>query len=272
MVIPVRIHPMCKPGPRAIAAALASCLLALGWKAMEPVVPTEPAPTVDGKVFEGEYEAWARGINKSFGDRIGMRSRIYLRSSAPAGSLFIGIRSVNGFPDNEKDGVVLYIDSVAGGFGSTADLSDYGSVPRALVSGMGTKTKQRAVITFPSGFRPDYAIYIRYHDAGVFRLGAEYHDLLGASQANATTGDVKYVQSNGTNLEVQVYLDTLGLTPRAPVRFIATLLNGEDAYRSDEFIGVHALAGGSLGQKSATLGADDFMTYVPQGARDDDAP
>src|SRR4051812_33357666 len=97
-------------GERALPWAIlmiAGALVTAGWSAMESTVPTEVTPTVDGKVSEGEYEAWARGINKSFGDRIGMKSKLYMRSTMD-GSFYIGLRSVNGFPDNEADGAVMY--------------------------------------------------------------------------------------------------------------------------------------------------------------------
>ena len=257
---------MCKPAPRFVVAAAAACLLAAGWTKMETIVPTEVTPVVDGKVIEGEYEAWARGINKSFGDRIGQRSRLFMRSM-PSGDLFIGLRSVNGFPDNEQDGAVMYIDSAPGGFASTTEFTDYSTVPRALVSAISPANRRCAVLSFPAEFQPDYALYIRYRDAGVFRLATDYHDLLAACQAQSTTGNIKYVHRDGTNLEVQVRLEDIGLTPDAPVKFVWTLLNGMDAYRSDEFIGVNALAGGSLGRKNLTLSRDDFMTYIPASAK-----
>jgi hypothetical protein len=216
-------------------------------------------------VLESEYEGSARGINRSFGDRIGARSKIYLRSSSD-GNLYIGIRSVNGFPDNENDGAVMYIDSAPGGFANTGDLTDYTSVPRGLVSGLGAKSGKRALLTFPSGFEADYAVYVRYHDAGAFRLSAASHELIGAAQANASTTALQYVQSNGTNLELRVPLEPLALTPGSTVKFIVTLLNGSDGYRSDEFVGVTTYPAGSIGQKSATLSAGDGMMYVPAAA------
>lgn len=255
---------MCNPKPAAAAALAVACLLAAGWTEMQRVTPSEATPTVDGKVFEGEYDAWARGINKSFGDRIGQRSRLYLRTDTRY--LYIGIRSVNGFPDNEVDGVVMYLDTAEGGYASTSEFSDYSTVPRALASGVGTKAGHRAVLNFPPSFKPEYALFVRYRDAGVLRLSSDYHDLAAAGQAQSTTGNVHYVHSNGTNLEIRVWLEDIGLGPAAPVKFIWTLLNGEDAYRSDEFIGVNAYPGGSIGQKSATLSDGDGMLYVPAAA------
>jgi len=242
-----------------------AALLTVGWIEMQPLVESVELPVVDGKVQEAEYGAWARGINFGFGDRIGRRSKIYLRS-AKDGALYVGIKSINGFPDNVVDGAVMYIDSAPGGIKSTEELADYLSVERGLVSGIGSKNGTRAVLRFAPDFAPDYALFIKYKIAGIFRLTPEKLYDIAASSANATTGNLYYAQTDGSNLEVRVTLSDIGLTPASPVKFVMTLLNGEDAYRSDELVGVKGLPGGNPAQKTVVLNAGDFMVYTPPAA------
>jgi hypothetical protein len=42
-----------------------------------------------------------------------------------------------------------------------------------------------------------------------------------------------------------------------------TLLNGEDPYRSDEFVGVTAMPGGNPDKKVVTLNPNDFIAHIP---------
>ena len=102
-----------------------------------------------------------------------------------------------------------------------------------------------------------------YRSAGLFSLASDGNRLIAAASVNATTGNLFYVQTDGSNLEVRVRQADLGLTPNSPVRFIVTLLNGEEPYRSDEFIGVGAVGGGNLDKKTVALTGGDFLTYVP---------
>ncbi|MCX8092213.1 MAG: hypothetical protein N3I86_14980, partial [Verrucomicrobiae bacterium] len=100
--------------------------------------------------------AWADNYpangNSSFGGPLGLGSLDFTDN----GTTIFG--KFNRGPGAHNDTLVIYIDSVPGGLGSTVLLNDAGDDLRKAVSGWNGTDRSRVV--FPSGFGADYAIAI----------------------------------------------------------------------------------------------------------------
>src|SRR5690349_18605280 len=92
--------------------------------------------------------------NTSFGGTVGMGSL----SLTDDGTTVSGTFSKG--PGNFADVVVIFIDSVAGGFSSTTGFTDRGSSLRNAISGYYTSVDQGKAY-FTPGFTADYAIALR---------------------------------------------------------------------------------------------------------------
>src|SRR5881275_2250537 len=88
--------------------------------------------------------------NSGFGGPIGLGSLTLTDN----GTTVFG--TVNKGPNGFNDVLVLYIDSQAGGFSDTSTLGDNGDGLRKAISGF--DGGNRSLMTFASGFNPDYAI------------------------------------------------------------------------------------------------------------------
>jgi hypothetical protein len=91
--------------------------------------------------------------NSGFGGPIGLGSL----TLTDDGTTVSG--TVNKGPNGFDDVLVIYIDSVAGGFTDTSGFSDAGDGLRKAISGFDGGAN-RSLLTFPLGFKPDYAIAI----------------------------------------------------------------------------------------------------------------
>jgi MYXO-CTERM domain-containing protein len=129
--------------------------------------------------------------------------------------------------------LVLYIDSVPGGFTSTAGFNDNGDGGRIAVSGYGG-VGQQSVLTFAAGFAPNYAVDIGSTYASLFGLANG-----GANSLNYITGTAQ----TASPYSLTVPLADLGLTPGAGQSFeVFGTLDSESGYRSTE-----AIAGNDAG-------------------------
>jgi hypothetical protein len=74
--------------------------------------------------------------------------------------------------DYFAENLVLFIDSVAGGFGSTLNFGDTANQLTRNISGINSDASARSVATFASGFAADYAIVVGYQNpnGGLYRL------------------------------------------------------------------------------------------------------
>jgi hypothetical protein len=81
-------------------------------------------------------------------------------------------------PGSFSENLVLFIDSVAGGFSSTSGFSDtYNPITRNI-SGVNSDASSRSIAAFASGFTADYAVVVGYNNpnGGLYQLangGAE---------------------------------------------------------------------------------------------------
>lgn len=208
--------------------------------------------TRDGVINSGEYIGGFAGVNSGFGNVIGADSTLYVDSSI-SGNLNFGFQRGNG---GFNDVIVIYIDSKSGGFNSTANFTDRADPGRRAISGF-SFNGARATLNFATGFTADYAISIEPGFAGLFQL-AENQSHTFVASAN--------VVNSGTVTELGVTLAQLGMNQGETFRYLATYLNQDNSFRSNEFNGV-AFSGGNPGNGSTVnLGASDFHSFqsVPE--------
>lgn len=195
--------------------------------------------------------------NSGFGGTIGLGSL----TLTDDGTTISGTLTTGG---DFNDALVIYIDSVSGGFSDTSGFGDNADGGRTAISGYnGT---DRSTMTFMSGFSPDFALMLGPVDnsfGGVWQL------------ANGGANSLPYVDtanlSNIGNASAGTYtfsftLADIGLTPNSGSSFklFGTYISNS-AYRSDE-----AIAGNATG----TQGWSDFTqtayatytTTVPEPA------
>jgi len=159
---------------------------------------------------------------------------------------------------NFNDGLAIYIDSTAGGFTSTSGFLDNSDGGHSVVSGFGGGNQ--SVMTFDSGFLPDYGISIENGYASLFQLAngpaGSFTYITGASQSSL---------NNSATYSLTINLAQIGLTPGAGQSFglFGTLIS-TTGYRSTE-----ALAGNDTGTQGVnpftqTSFASYTTTAVPE--------
>lgn len=150
-----------------LALALALILLVTPALAAPAIIVdnTSSTATNNGTVGAGEYVGFTAGINSGFGNVIGSNSQLHVDSDS-TGNLNFGLVTGGG---SFNDAMVIYVDSVAGGFSSTSTFNDTGGgtdACRKAISGYdGTN---RSTLNFASGFEADYAICMQGTFAGVW--------------------------------------------------------------------------------------------------------
>jgi beta-glucanase (GH16 family) len=229
----------------------------------------------DGIIGADEYAGSLSGINSGIGGRLGAAAQLYLNSDA-SGRLFLALHGASAWPTQTSDGVVIYVDSVTGGFTSTIALRDHADLGRALTSGKGRATGTGSQLYFADGFAADYAIFLQDTFAGIFRLGAASHTFVTGASLNAATdvfgGDsIHYVRSatDPTIRELRVRLADLGVAQGDGFGAVATILNGDTGVRYNEFLGV--ATGGWWDATPSTSSAvqlhpGDFFRFVSSAA------
>lgn len=239
---------------RSFALSLFLCLaLFTSWSSADVVTivdTTSGTANNNGSIGVGEYVGFSSGINSGFGDVAGLGSRLYVDSSIAGGLNFGFAKGAGNFQVNHA--LVIYIDSVAGGFSSTSSLTDTGDRGRRAVSGYdGTN---RATLSFATGFEADYAITLEPGYAGLWTLKTgTYNAPLSANQSN-----------NSSQWELNLTLANIGLVPGGSFKYIATYLDIDSAYRSNEFHGV-ASFGSNPGWSSVSLTSyNTFVSAVPE--------
>lgn len=128
-----------------------------------------------------------------------------------------------------NDAVVIYIDSRTGGFSSTANFTDEGDGLRKAISGL--DGSNRSLLTFPTGFQPDYAIAFDKGFGGVWELKEN------GPHTYITSANLPPSTENSPNFVLTVNNSDISL-PSGTVTFkFLVTYTSETAYRSNEFIG-----------------------------------
>jgi hypothetical protein len=160
---------------------------------------------------------------------------------------------------NHNDILVLYIDSVAGGFSTTSGFNDQADDLRRGISGVGGFG--RSTVNFASGFQADYAIAIHNNN---FTFGGLW------SLANGNNNSLNFIDSvnlsgggsSAASFTFDFNWSEVGLGSPGSFNWVATYLS-ESGFRSNEAIGASDAPGGNIG--SGTLNYSGFVTYpIPE--------
>jgi hypothetical protein len=221
---------------------------------------TTSIATIDGMIEADEYPGVSIGVGMGFMRMIGMGIPMHLDSHED-GRLAVAIDGTGGMCAwGANDSVVIYLDVLPdSGFASTAGFTDNGDPGRAAISGMGTSSG-RADLTFAAGFTADHAIVLRADSASLFELREGAHRFI-SSLTRSPAFDTSCVREAGG-----FTMADLGSQAGNPIHWVATLLNSENAFRSNEFQGVAATPMDNIGAAPHALTAGDrniFATYGP---------
>ena len=233
---------------------------------------TATTAKVDGQVGVGEYVGSRNGINTGFGDRLGQNSVFYFDSSA-LGHLNFAIKSMNAWPSPSSFGAVIYIDSGPGGYASTVALQDVADQGRRLASGK-SASGSTANLYFAPGFAADYAVCIAPDRMNIYHLGTTSHTWINGAMLGAETDmlggqDVIYRIGSGTpgnkTREMGLRLSQIGQSPGGKLDMVVTYVNGDTAYRTNEFVGVapgNTFDGSNPGYGDVSLKIADFIRFT----------
>ena len=176
--------------------------------------------------------------NGGFGGPVGLGSLILTDDGTTVSGTF------NKGPNGMNDVLVLYIDSVAGGFADTSGFADGADGLRKAISGF-DGGGNRSLLTFASGFSPDYAIALGPSSdnfGGLWGLangGANSLNFINSVNL-APTGN-----SGSPTYTFSFSLANVGLTPGAGQSFeLFGTYTSNSGYRSDE-----ALPGNDVGSQ-----------------------
>jgi len=162
---------------------------------------------------------------------------------------------------NHNDMLVIYLDSVSGGFASTSGFNDQNDDHRRAISGVGGSG--RSTVNFASGFLPDFAIAIHNNN---YTFGGLW------SLANGDANSLGYIDSvnlsGGGNAAASYSFSfnfsEIGLGSPSAFRLVATYLS-ESGFRSNEAIGASDAPGGNVNLGSSALTYSGFEVYpVPE--------
>lgn len=192
--------------------------------------------------------------NSGFGGPVGLGSLTLTDN----GTTLSG--TVNKGPNGFNDVLVLYIDTVAGGFADTSGFSDANDGLRKAISGF-DGGGNRSLMTFAAGFSPDYAIALGPSSdnfGGLWSLANGGNLSLGfiSSVSLSPTGT-----PNSATYTFSLNVSQIGLTPNSGATFglFGTYISNT-GYRSDEAVPGNAT--GAQGYNPFTQ--TSFVTYQIQ--------
>src|SRR5258708_3841114 len=174
--------------------------------------------------------------NSGFGGPIGLGSL----TLTDDGTTISG--TVNKGPNGFNDVLVLYIDSLGGGFSDTSGFADGADGLRKAISGF-DGGGNRSLLTMPGGFLPDYAISlgpVSDNFGGLWQLangGANSLNFVSSVNLNPTGNN------NSPTYTFSFNVSQLGLTPNSGATFgLLGTYTSNSGFRSDE-----AVAGNDVG-------------------------
>jgi PEP-CTERM motif len=149
--------------------------------------------------------------------------------------------TINKGPNGLNDVLVLYIDSLFGGFSSTSGFADGADGLRRAISGF-DGGPNRSLLTF-NGMTPDYAIALgpaSDNFGGLWQLangGANSHNFISSVNLNPTGNN------NSPTYTFSFNVSQIGITPNsgATFKFLGTYISN-GGFRADE-----AVAGNDVG-------------------------
>src|SRR6266404_311646 len=168
--------------------------------------------------------------NSGFGGPIGLGSLTLTDNGTTVSG------TVNKGPNGFNDVLVLYIDSVAGGFSDTSGFADGTDGLRRSISGFDGGAN-RSLLTFGPGFLPDYAIALgpaNDNFGGLWQLAnGGANSLLFVSSVNLNPTGI----NNSPTYTFSFNVSQLGLTPNTGAMFalFGTYISNT-GFRSDEVV------------------------------------
>lgn len=172
-----------------------------------------------------------------------------------AGNVTFTLNNASGFSGND---VVVYIDSVGGGFNNTSQFSDNGDGGRESISAFNASNNSgagsRVNITFPTGFNADYALEFENDTYdGLFGLVAG-----GNNSLNYITGQTP--PTPGGPYSLTIPLSDLGLSTGQGFTFVADLIS-TSAYGSNETIGASVTTPDPAGGSAPNAGFNGSIAF-----------
>jgi hypothetical protein len=149
---------------------------------------------------------------------------------------------VNKGPNGFNDVLVLYVNSVAGGFADTSGFADGADGLRKAISGFDGGAN-RSLMTFAGGFLPDYAIAL---GPSSDNFGGMWQLANGGANSLPFINSVNLVPTGNPNSPTYTFsfnVSDIGITPNSAATFelFGTYISNS-GYRSDE-----AVAGNDVG-------------------------
>ncbi|HSM54883.1 MAG TPA: hypothetical protein VK879_01910 [Candidatus Sulfomarinibacteraceae bacterium] len=188
----------------------------------------ENTATNDGEVFPAEYSGHTVGINGSAGDVIGQNSKIYVDAGGDEDALHFGFvpagSGIIGY-------VIIYIDSVDGGFNSTVPLTADGS----NLHEHGIAATGGSDLYFAPNFYADYAVSLTSQAGHLYEL-ADDNSLNNLKSVNLQEGQ----SDHEGEYEIDFLMSDIGLTEGGAFKYVVTLVYPQTnlVYRYNEFQGV----------------------------------
>jgi hypothetical protein len=166
-------------------------------------------------------------------------------------------------PNGVNDSLVLYIDSVSGGFADTSGFADANDGLRKSISGFDGGAN-RSLLTFASGFSPDYAIALGPANSsfgGLWQLnngGANSLNFISTVNLNPVGS------SSSATYTFSFDASQIGLTPFGGQSFqLFGTYTSDSGFRSDE-----AIAGNDSGTQGwnpfTQTGVGNYTLAVPE--------
>lgn len=206
--------------------------------------------------------------NSGFGGVIGTGT-LNISNDASGNLAFTLTKGAGGF----NDAIVLYIDSITGGFSDTLSLNDQADPLRQAISGAsggttGIDANTRSILTFNSGFTANYAIALNNGFAGLWQLSSGGNNSLSfITAANLSPTGTATSASYSWNINVT----NIGLTANSgqSFKFVGTYLNAGNSFRANEAIGFNIAGGnpgnGGIGSYPNTVAGSEFtFQTVPE--------
>ena len=213
---------------------------------------------------------YAGNGNGGFGGTVGQSpSDLQIESLADGTLNFTWTRG----PSDFNDALVIYIDSVSGGFADTASFNDQADTLRSAISGAsggntGVDANTRSILTFNSGFEADFAFAANTGFGGLWTLvsGGDNSLTFNVATGFAPTGD-----ATASTYTWSFNVTDIGLTANSgqSFDFVGTYLNGNNSFRSDEAFGFAITGGnpgnGGIGSYPNTIAGSEYtFTTVPE--------
>jgi hypothetical protein len=205
--------------------------------------------------YSAQATNYAGNGNSGFGGPIGLSGSSGLQLTDDGTTLF---GTINKGPNGFNDVLVIYIDSVTGGFSDTAGFADANDGLRKAISGF--DGSNRSTLTFASGFAADYALALGPSSdnfGGLWQLFNGGGNSLGfVSSANLSPT----ANNSSATYTFSISLASIGVTPGNSLGLMGTYISNT-GYRSDETVA--GAATGTQGYNAFTQTAFGTYTVAP---------